>query len=57
MHTVFAIQGRIQDFPRGGLNKEVISEVGGLGVQPPGAIECFSNITPKSYLMQDLEHI
>ena len=38
-------------------NIEVISEAGGLGGSPPEAIGCFSNITPKSCLIQDLEHI
>ena len=53
------LQGRIQDFPRGGLNIEVISEAGGLhgGHSPPEAMGCFSNITPKSCLIQDSEHI
>ena len=49
-------QGRIQDFPRGGLNIEMISEAGGLEGTDP-RLWFFSNITPKSCLIQDLEHI
>ena len=40
---------------RGDLNIEVISEAGGHST--PEATGCFINITPKSCLMQDLEHI
>ena len=46
------MQGWIQDFLRGCLNVVVISEAGGLD-----ATRCFINVTPKSCLMQDLEHI
>ena len=45
-------QGWIQDFLRWGLNT---SDAG--GHSPPEAIRFFVIITPKSYLMQDLEHI
>ena len=50
-------QRRIQDFLRGGLNIEVISEAGGLGCSPPKITGCFINITPKSCLMEDLGQI
>ena len=38
MKSMHIRQGRIQDFPRGGLNIEVISEAGGLGAVPPEAM-------------------
>ena len=42
-------QGRIQDFLRGGLNYR--------GGSLKLYIGCFIDMTSKSYLMQDLEHI
>ena len=49
------IVGADPGFSERGLNIEVISEAG--GHSPPEAIGCFSNIIPKSCLIQDLEHI
>ena len=48
-------RGGSRIFQEGDLNIEVIYEAG--GHSPPEAIGCFSNITLKSCLMQDLEHI
>ena len=57
LNSVSLYQGRIQDFLRGGLNIEMISEAVIWGHSPPEATGCFINIPPKLCLMQDLEHI
>ena len=51
------ITGTDPGFSERGLNIEVISEAGGLGAQPPEATGCLITITPKSCLIQDLDHI
>ena len=54
--SVVTDQGWIQNFLRGDMNIEVISEAG--VYSPPEDTGCFSNIhNTKACLMQDLEHI